>query len=126
MTSRKSSVFYGFLIAFVSVVAGMVIASRLDLAPRSSAANLTIPATNSAPIGGPLDATTFRTIAHDAAPSVVSIVTTSTRQDDTLSLWEQIIPSRPEGNPRGRRGVTPQPRRRGRRHHRGVAVDDGR
>jgi len=109
MTSRKSSVFYGFLIAFVSVVAGMVIASRLDLAPRSSAANLTIPATNSAPIGGPLDATTFRTIAHDAAPSVVSIVTTSTRQDDTLSLWEQIIPSRPEGNPRGRRGVTPPP-----------------
>ena len=77
MSQRKSTVFYGILIAFVSVVVGMVIASRLDLAP-AAAANLTMPATNSAPLSGPIDATTFRTIAHDASPSVVSIITTST------------------------------------------------
>jgi serine protease Do len=100
MTSRKSSLFYGLLIALTSVVAGMVIASRLDLAPRSSAADLSIPATNSAPITGPVDATTFRTIAHDATPSVVSIMTTSTREDAaTNSLWDQFGLGRPRGLP---------------------------
>jgi serine protease Do len=76
MSQRKSTIFYGILIAFVSVVVGMVIASRLDLTPQS-AANLTIPPTNSAPLSGPIDSTTFRTIAHDATPSVVSIIVTS-------------------------------------------------
>jgi len=83
MSQRKSTIFYGILIAFVSVVVGMVIASRLDLTPQS-AANLSIPATNSAPLAGPIDATTFRTIAHDATPSVVSIIVTSAvEQSDT-------------------------------------------
>ncbi|HVW03349.1 MAG TPA: hypothetical protein VHB78_00005, partial [Vicinamibacterales bacterium] len=73
MSTRKSSIFYGVLIAFSSLVVGMVIASRLDLTPSSLAGTLTVPATNSAPLNGSIDATTFRTIAHDAGPSVVSI-----------------------------------------------------
>jgi serine protease Do len=82
MASRKSSVFYGLLIAVTSLVVGMVIASRLDLTPTSSAANgpLTIPATNSDPLDGPLDAGTFRNIARIAGPAVVSIQVTSMRE----------------------------------------------
>ena len=49
MSTRKSSFFYGTLIALASLVSGMVIASRLDQAPRSSAGSLNVPATNSAP-----------------------------------------------------------------------------
>src|ERR1043165_10016005 len=79
MSSRKSSVFLGTLIGLVCLVAGMVIASRLDLTPRSLAGNLNVPATNSAPLTGALDASTFRTIAHDQSPAVVSILTTGRR-----------------------------------------------
>jgi serine protease Do len=77
MVTKKSSIFYGLLIAVSSLVVGMVIASRLDLTPHSSAANgpLTIPATNSAPLSGPIDATTFRNVAAQAGPAVVSITT---------------------------------------------------
>ncbi len=79
MSTRKSSVFYGFLIAFTSLVVGLIIAAKLDLTPASLAGVLDVPATNSAPLDGPIDATTFRTIAHDAGPSVVSITTKGTR-----------------------------------------------
>jgi serine protease Do len=79
MTSRKSTFFYGLLIALSSVVVGMIIASRLDMAPLSSAADLQIPETNSAPITGPLNADTFRNIAKQAGPAVVSIITTTQR-----------------------------------------------
>lgn len=67
MSTRKSSVFYGLLIGFTSLVVGIIIASRLDLTPASLAEPLTVPVTNSAPLDGPIDATTFRNIAHDAA-----------------------------------------------------------
>jgi len=80
MVTRKSTFFYGVLIALASLVAGMVLAGRLDLSPLSTAANLTVPATNSAPISGPLDATTFRKIADAASPSVVSIQAVSMRR----------------------------------------------
>src|SRR3954462_2597921 len=74
MSTRKSSFFYGTLIALSSLVVGMVLASRLELTPASFArTNLNVPATNSAPINGAIDATTFRTIAHDQSPAVVSI-----------------------------------------------------
>jgi serine protease Do len=79
MSGRKSTFFYGVLIALASLVVGMVIASRLDLTPRSLAGTVSVPASNSAPLTGPLDATTFRTIAHNAGPAVVSIVIESTR-----------------------------------------------
>lgn len=109
MATRKSSIFYGLLIAFSSLVVGMIIASRLDLTPHSSAANgpLTIPATNSAPLGGPIDATTFRTIAKDAGPAVVSIRTTQTRsQREPSGSLEDFFGF---GVPRGRGPRTPEP-----------------
>jgi serine protease Do len=58
-----------------SLFVGMVIASRLDLAPRSSAQTIAVPAMNSAPINGPLDAQTFRNVAKLATPIVVNIRT---------------------------------------------------
>ena len=61
MTTRKSTFFYGVLIAFASIVGGMVLASRLDLTPRSLAGTIDVPVTNSAPFSGPVDATTRRT-----------------------------------------------------------------
>ena len=84
MSARKSTVFYAALIALTSLVVGMVIASRLGLAPASFAGSLDIPKTNSAPLVGPLDASTFRTIAAEARPTVVSIRTLSQRQGRTL------------------------------------------
>jgi serine protease Do len=80
MSTRKSTFVYSVLIAFSSLVVGMVVASRLDLAPSSFANTLNVPVTNSAPLTGPIDASTFRTIAHDASPTVVSIRVTSRRE----------------------------------------------
>jgi len=87
MSTRKSSVFYGFLIALASLVVGMVIASRLDLTPASQAGSLNIPATNSAPLTGALDATTFRNIARDTSPAVVSVLTRSKRPMQTMQFF---------------------------------------
>src|SRR5262249_2989380 len=58
-----------------SLFVGMVIASRLDLAPRSSAQTLNVAPVNSAPVTGPLDAQTFRNVAKMATPTVVNIRT---------------------------------------------------
>src|ERR1043165_5898020 len=98
MSSRKSSVFLGTLIGLVCLVAGMVIASRLDLTPRSLAGNLNVPATNSAPLTGAIDATTFRTIAHDQSPAVVRIIITGKRTVSDLNEFFNLQ------NPFGRRG----------------------
>ena len=75
MSTRKSSLFYIILTAVASMAVGMVIASRLDLAPASSAQSVSVPAANSAPLSGPIDATTFRNIAKVNAPAVVNIQT---------------------------------------------------
>ena len=75
MSTRKTTLFYSVLIAIASVMVGMVIASRLDLTPASSAQNISVPAANSAPLGGPIDAQTFRNIAKAQIPTVVNIQT---------------------------------------------------
>src|SRR5438132_1279569 len=75
MSTRKTTLFYALLIAVSSVAVGMVIASRLDLTPQSSAQNFNAPAMNSAPVTGPLDAQTFRNIAKAQQPMVVNIRT---------------------------------------------------
>jgi serine protease Do len=75
MSKGKTTLFYAILLSIASIAVGMVIASRLDLAPASSAQAVSVPATNSAPIVGALDATTFRTIAKSVAPAVVNIQT---------------------------------------------------
>ena len=104
MYTRKSAIFYGVLIAFISLVGGMILASRLDLAPGSFANTLTVPARNSAPLSGPVDATTFRNIAKEASPSVVSIRVITTRPaSDTEELFGLQLPF-----PFGNRGARPQ------------------
>jgi serine protease Do len=118
-SARKTTIFYVVLVAMASVVVGMVIASRLDLSPTSSAQTLAIPATNSAPLSGPVDATTFRSIAKTQSPMVVSIRTESRQRTQDLSeffggdeLLEQFFG--PGMGQRGPRGQQPrrQPRER--------------
>ncbi|HVZ21562.1 MAG TPA: trypsin-like peptidase domain-containing protein [Vicinamibacterales bacterium] len=85
MSNRKTLLFYAFLIAIASLAVGMVIASRLDLTPASSAQTIGVPPANSAPLGGPIDATTFRTIAKNVTPAVVNIRTESKQQAQDLN-----------------------------------------
>src|SRR6185295_2176060 len=76
MSTRKTTFFYALLIAVASLAVGMVLASRLDLTPASSAQPaIAVPAMNSAPITGAIDAQTFRNIAKSARPMVVNIQT---------------------------------------------------
>ncbi len=78
--SRKITLFYAVLIAVASLAVGMVIASRLDLSPDSSAQTLAVQSGSSGPISGAIDAGTFRTIAKAQTPMVVSIRTESRRK----------------------------------------------
>jgi serine protease Do len=116
MSGRKSTFFYGVLIALASVVVGMVIASRLDLAPASFAGTVSVPATNSAPLTGALDASTFRNIAKTSGPAVVSIVIEGTRpvQQSFDNFFNFIQPDQPpQGGGRNRqRGQQPQQQQR--------------
>ena len=115
-STRKTTIFYVVLVAMASVVVGMVIASRLDLSPTSSAQTLAIPATNSAPLSGPVDATTFRNIAKAQSPMVVSIRTESRQRTQDLSeffggddLLERFFG--PGAGGQSPRGQAPQQRR---------------
>ena len=85
MSTRKTTLFYAVLIAIASLAVGMVIASRLDLTPSSSAQMVAMPAMNSTPLGGPIDATTFRTIAKQQIPTVVNIRTESRQRTQDLT-----------------------------------------
>ncbi|MCC7415684.1 MAG: Do family serine endopeptidase [Acidobacteria bacterium] len=73
MSTRKTTFFYAVLIAVASLAVGMVIASRLELTPESSAQTISVPPMNSAPLAGPLTAETFRDIAKAQSPMVVNI-----------------------------------------------------
>jgi serine protease Do len=85
MSTRKTTLFYAILIAVASLAVGMVIASRLDLTPTSSAQMVAMPAMNSTPIGGAIDATTFRNIAKQAIPMVVNIRTEQRQRTQDLT-----------------------------------------
>jgi serine protease Do len=85
MSTRKTTWFYSALIAVASLAIGMVIASRLDMAPASMAQPAAAPPMNSAPIAGAIDAQTFRTIARAQSPMVVSIATTASRRTEEMS-----------------------------------------
>jgi serine protease Do len=84
MSTRKTTLFYALLIAVSSLAVGMVIASRLDLTPASSAQSFTAPAANSAPVTGTLDAQTFRNVAKAQSPMVVNIRTETTQRAQDL------------------------------------------
>jgi serine protease Do len=75
MSTRKTTAFYAVLLVVASLFVGMVIASRFDLTPVSSAQPIAVPPMNSTPLTGPLDASTFRNIAKAATPMVVNIRT---------------------------------------------------
>jgi serine protease Do len=85
MSNRKALWFYALLIAIASLAVGMVIASRLDLSPTSSAQTIAAPPANSAPLSGPVDATTFRNIAKNVTPAVVNIRTESRQRAQDLN-----------------------------------------
>ena len=84
MSNRKTTVFYALLIAIASLAVGMVIASRLGLSPESSAQTVAV-ARNSAPLSGPVTATTFRDIAKVVTPAVVNIRTESRQKTQDLT-----------------------------------------
>jgi len=85
MSNRKTTLFYALLIAIASLAVGMVIASRLDLSPESSAQTLAAPPYNNAPITGGITATTFRDVAKAVTPAVVNIRTESRQRTQDLS-----------------------------------------
>jgi len=88
MSTRKTTLFYFLLTIVASLAVGMVIASRLDLTPASSAQTVTVPSMNSAPLTGPLSADTFRNIAKAVTPSVVNIRTEmKTRGQDLTDFF---------------------------------------
>ena len=68
MSTRKTTLFYGLLIGVSSLSVGMVIASRLDMTPTSSAQTLAVPPMNSSPITGTLDALNCTTIGGSTSP----------------------------------------------------------
>src|SRR5215213_6393637 len=86
MSNRKSTMFFGLLLVVIaSIVAGMVLAARLDLSSVSTAQTIAAPPMNSAPISGPVTATTFRDIAKLASPAVVNIRTESRQRTQDLN-----------------------------------------
>ena len=87
MSTRKTTLFYALLIAVASMAVGMVLASRLDLTPASSAQSIAVPPMNSAPLTGALDAQTFRNIAKAQTPMVVSIRTEMTARNEMTDFF---------------------------------------
>ncbi len=85
MSNRKTTLFYALLIAIASLAVGMVIASRLDMTPQSSAQTIAAPPYNNAPITGGITATTFRDVAKAVTPAVVNIRTESRQRTQDLS-----------------------------------------
>ena len=85
MSNRRNTWFYALLIAITSAAAALVIASRLGLAPESAAQTVAAPPINSAPITGPLTASTFRDVAKAVMPAVVNIRTESRQRTQDLS-----------------------------------------
>jgi serine protease Do len=102
----------------------VVITSKMDLTPSSSAQTVSVPSTNSAPLSGTIDATTFRIIAKSMAPAVVNIQTLAHARgrelteyfggqggDDLLRRFfggDDDQPSAPRGRNRGRNNEGPQ------------------
>jgi len=85
MSTRKTTAFYAVLLVVASLFVGMVIASRFDLTPPSSAQTIAAPPMNSAPLTGALDASTFRNIAKAQTPMVVNIRTEMKAKAQDLS-----------------------------------------
>ena len=89
MLTHKTTLFSATLIAVTSMVLGIVVASRFDMAPASSAQTqpFEVPQMNSTPLDGPIDATTFRRIAEAETAMVVNIRTESQRTTGMSDLF---------------------------------------
>jgi serine protease Do len=111
MPTRKTTLFYIVLIGIASAAVGMVISSQWGLPQASSAQTLSVPAANTAPPSGPIDATTFRNIAKSQGPVVVNIRTSARLRremtDSNEDLFRRFFGQTPQG--RGRRGVPDEP-----------------
>src|SRR5450759_4945230 len=113
MSSRKTTLFYVLLTAVATLAVSMVIFSRLGLTPVSSAQMIALPPMNSAPLAGPIDASTFRNIAKSQSPMVVNIRTEmkAKAQDLTDFFGSTGVPHdflhRFFGDQGGRGGATP-------------------
>ena len=85
MSTRKTTFFYALLIAVSSLAVGMVIASRFDLTPMSSAQTLSPPAMNSAPVTGALFIAGMVSVWADdiGVKSSRDAITMPTASDDT-------------------------------------------
>ena len=98
MSTRRTALFSAVLIAVTSMVIGLVVASRFDMAPASLAQTqpFTAPPMNSDPLNGPIDAGTFRRIAEQQTAMVVNIRTESTRTtslNDFFGGDDDLFPS---------------------------------
>jgi serine protease Do len=116
MSNRKTTFFYALLIAIASLAVGMVLASRLGLAPESSAQSVNTTRGNSAPITGGVNATTFRDVAKMVTPAVVNIRTESRQRAQDLNdffggqggdLFERFF-GQPNPNGRGQQPQRPR------------------
>ncbi len=105
MSTNKTTLFAAALIAVGSMTIGMIIASRFNLSPVSSAQTFATPTMNSEPVTGPIDATTFRQIAQEQTAMVVNIRTETRRrtqlndffgQDDFFRRFFGQPPNQPE------------------------------
>ncbi len=85
MSTHRTTLLSGILIVVASMAIGMVIASRFNLTPASSAQAVQIPAMNTAPITGDIGATTFRDIAQAQTAMVVNIRTESQQTSNQLN-----------------------------------------
>ena len=129
MSTRKTTLFYAVLIAVASLAVGMVIASRLDLTPTSTAQTVNVPASNSAPLSGPVDASTFKNIAKAQIPTVVNIRTEARARTRELTdffggggdeFLERFFGQTPRGQQRPQ-----QPRRQDPRGDEGISEGAG-
>jgi serine protease Do len=109
MPTRKTTLFYIILIAIASASVGMVISSQWGLPSSSSAQTVNVPAPNTAPLSGPIDATTFRNIAKAQGPVVVNIRTSARVRREITDGSEDLLrrffgtdPRQPRGRGRGR------------------------
>jgi serine protease Do len=91
MPTRKTTLFYVVLISVASAAVGMVISSQWGLPQASSAQAVNVPATNTAPLAGPVDATTFRNIAKNQGPVVVNIRTTARLRREMTDGSEDLL-----------------------------------
>ena len=116
MSNRKTALLYLIPIVLMSLLVGMVIASRLDLSPQSGAQTVAAPPMNSAPLTGALTASTFRDIAKAVSPAVVNIRTESRQRTQDLSeffgggnsdLFERFF-GQPGPSQRGQSGQRPR------------------